>query len=59
MSNLGFLDKKQNRIDQARAHYHEGLPLLQKLSQVDRRYAGEVAKSKRAWGNWIKNVNSH
>ena len=44
LSNLGRVDQLQNRMDEARQHYEEALNLLQKLSQGDKRYAGDVAR---------------
>ncbi len=43
LANLGTVEGRQNRIDEARAHYQEALSLLLKLSQGDKKYAGDVA----------------
>jgi hypothetical protein len=40
---LGTVVGRQNRIEEARAHYQEALSLLLKLSQGDKKYAGDVA----------------
>jgi hypothetical protein len=44
LNNLGFVDGLQQRIDESRSHYHEALELFSRLSQNDRRYAGNVAR---------------
>jgi tetratricopeptide (TPR) repeat protein len=44
LTNLGRVDRFQNRSEEARSHYQEALMLLRRLSQVDRRYAGDVAR---------------
>ena len=44
LNNLGFLDRNQNRIEEARAHYNEALDLYRKLLQRDSKYAGDVAR---------------
>ena len=44
LSNLGRVDRLQNRMDEARVHYEEALSLLRQLLQGDSKYAGEVAR---------------
>ena len=43
LSNLGKVDRMENRIQDARGHYREALAVLQKLAQQDGRYAGGAA----------------
>jgi hypothetical protein len=44
LNDLAFVESRQNRIEESRAHYQEALSLLQKLSQADARYAGDAAR---------------
>jgi hypothetical protein len=41
---LGFVAENQNQIEESRASYQEALSVLRKLSQGNRKYAGDVAR---------------
>jgi tetratricopeptide (TPR) repeat protein len=44
LTELAFLDRNQNRIQESRARYQEALRVFVKLSQSDNRYAAPMAR---------------
>jgi hypothetical protein len=44
LSNLGFVDRLQQRIVESHAHYQEALGLFLSLAQNDRQYADNVTR---------------
>jgi tetratricopeptide (TPR) repeat protein len=58
LSNLGRVDRLQNRIEESRARYQEALSLLRKLGQGDSKYAGDIARVEASLEELDKKVHS-
>jgi hypothetical protein len=55
LNNLGFLDRNQSRIEDARAHYTEAMTIYRELAQGDAaRYAGDIARVEASLNNLEK-----
>ena len=59
LTDLAFLEKNQNRLEESRAHYKEALNLYLELAQGDGKFAGNVAQVEVSLQDLENKAHSH